>query len=76
MTNEKVCIYIDGSNFYGYLKDTEISFPKGVKFNFKKFADFLTDGRSCISKRYYTGIFRNVDGKEWNFDEPKSRGSQ
>lgn len=61
MTNEKVCIYIDGSNFYGYLKDKEISFPKGVKFNFKKFADFLADGRQCVSKRYYTGIFRNMD---------------
>lgn len=62
MTNEKVCIYIDGSNFYGYLKDKEISFPKGIKFNFKNFADFLVGDRTCISKRYYTGILRNVDG--------------
>ncbi len=61
MPTERVCIYIDGSNFYGYLKDPQISFPKGVIFNFKKFADFLTNGRICISKRYYTGIFRNVD---------------
>lgn len=59
---EKVCIYIDGSNFYGYLKDKEIALPKGVKFDFKKFADFLTNDRCCVSKRYYTGIFRNVDG--------------
>ncbi len=62
MTDEKVCIYIDGSNFYGYLKDKEISFPKGTKFNFKKFVDFLVNNRTCISKRYYTGIFRNIDG--------------
>ena len=58
---EKVAIYIDGSNFYHYLKDKEISFPKGQKFNFELFADFLTGNRNCISKRYYTGIFRNVD---------------
>ena len=64
MANERVCIYIDGSNFYGYLKDKEIAFPKGTKFNFKKFADFLTNNRTCISRRYYTGIFRNVDGSD------------
>lgn len=64
MRDERVSIYIDGSNFYGYLKDEEISFPKGVKFDFKKFADFLTDGRRCVSKRYYTGIFRNFDGSQ------------
>jgi len=58
---EKVAIYIDGSNFYHYLKDKEISFPKGQRFDFKAFADFLTGNRKCISKRYYTGIFRNVD---------------
>lgn len=58
---EKVAVYIDGSNFYHYLKDKEISFSKGQKFNFKKFVDFLVGNRSCISKRYYTGIFRNVD---------------
>jgi len=28
---EKVAVYIDGSNFYGYLKDKEIGFPNGVK---------------------------------------------
>ncbi|MDO8561140.1 MAG: NYN domain-containing protein [bacterium] len=58
---EKVAIYIDGSNFYHYLKDKEISFPKGVKFDFKAFVDFLVNDRNCISKRYYTGVFRNVD---------------
>src|SRR3989344_3516256 len=58
---EKVAVYIDGSNFYHYLKDEEISFPKGVKFDFKAFVDFLVNNRNCISKRYYTGIFRNVN---------------
>ena len=61
---EKVAVYIDGSNFYHYLKDVQISFPKGVKFNFKQFVAFLVDNRECISKRYYTGIFRNVDNSD------------
>ena len=34
---EKVAVYIDGNNFYKYLKDEEINFPKGVKFDFNKF---------------------------------------
>ncbi len=61
---EKVAVYIDGSNFYHYLKDKEISFHKGIKFDFKAFVDFLVNGRNCISKRYYTGIFRNVDNSQ------------
>ena len=64
---EKVAIYIDGSNFYHYLKGKEISFPKDQKFDFKLFADFIVGDRNCISKRYYTGIFRNVD------NSPKSQ---
>ncbi len=59
---ERVAIYIDGNNFYKYLKDKEISFPKGMKFNFNKFVDFLVGERQCISKRYYVGIARNLDG--------------
>lgn len=58
---ERVAIYIDGSNFYHYLKDKQILFPKGIKFDFNLFINFLVDDRKCISKRYYTGIFRNVD---------------
>jgi len=59
---EKVAVYIDGSNFYNYLKDKEIDFPKGIKFDFKNFVDYLIEDRECISKRYYTGVFRNIDG--------------
>ena len=59
---ERVAVYIDGSNFYGYLKDKEIAFPKGTKFDFKEFVNFLVgDKRELISKRYYTGVFRNID---------------
>ena len=62
---EKVAVYMDGSNFYGYLKDKEISFPKGIKFNFKELVNFLAGNRrELVSKRYYTGVFRNLDGTE------------
>ncbi|RLC34493.1 MAG: hypothetical protein DRZ76_02565, partial [Candidatus Nealsonbacteria bacterium] len=62
---ERVAIYVDGSNFYGYLKDEEIAFPKGTKFDFKKFVNFLIgDKRELVSKRYYTGVFRNLDGTD------------
>jgi len=54
---EKVAVYIDGNNFYKYLKDKEINFPKGVKFDFNQFIDFLVQDRECVSKRYYTGVF-------------------
>lgn len=62
---EKVSVYIDGNNFYGYLKDKEINFPKGTKFNFKEFVNFLVgDKRELVSKRYYVGIARNIDQSE------------
>jgi uncharacterized LabA/DUF88 family protein len=61
---ERVAIYIDGSNFYKYLKDEEIGFPKGIKFNYNKFVEFLTRGRVCVSKRYYVGIARNLDNTQ------------
>ena len=61
---EKVAVYIDGNNFYKYLKDKEINFSKGVKFYFNQFVDFLVKDRECISKRYYVGIARNLDNTE------------
>lgn len=64
MSKERVAIYIDGSNFYHYLKDKEINFLKGAKFDFKSFVNFLVGDRELVSKRYYTGIFRNINGTQ------------
>ena len=61
---ERVAVYIDANNFFGYLKDKEISFPKGVKFYYSKFVDYLVKGRELVSKRYYVGIARNTDNTE------------
>jgi len=59
---ERVAVYIDGSNFYNYLKDKEIGFPKGSKFDLNGFVGELVDERICVSKRYYTGVFSSADG--------------
>jgi uncharacterized LabA/DUF88 family protein len=61
---ERVAVYIDGNNFYKYLKDKEISWPKGQVFDFTKFVETLVSGRELISKRYYVGVARNVDGSQ------------
>ncbi|MBI4084405.1 MAG: NYN domain-containing protein [Candidatus Levybacteria bacterium] len=55
----RVALYIDGSNFYHYLKNRPINFPKGTLFDYKAFSDFLIGTRECISRRYYTGIVNN-----------------
>ncbi len=62
--SEKIAIYIDGGNFYQRLKDKEINFPVGVKFDYDRFIDFLSGGRNLVSKRYYIGVVRNVDGSK------------
>lgn len=64
----RVAVYIDGNNFYKYLKDEEVSFPKGVKFDFARFVNNLVGTRRLISKRYYVGIARNVDNTEKSRD--------
>lgn len=61
---ERVAVYIDGSNFYNYLKDKQINFPKGTKFDFNAFVKFLVGDRECVSKRYYVGIFRNLNNSK------------
>jgi uncharacterized LabA/DUF88 family protein len=64
MKKEKVAIYIDANNFFKYLKNKEISFPKGVKFDYDKFVKHLVRDRELVSKRYYVGIARNIDNNE------------
>ena len=49
---ERVAIYIDGSNFYNYLKNGKFNFSGNVKFNFSAFVNYLVNDRECVSKRY------------------------
>ena len=61
---ERVAVYIDGSNFYNYLKNGKVNFFGNTKFNFSAFVDYLVGNRECVSKRYYTGVFMDTEGTE------------
>jgi len=55
---EKVCIFIDGANFYHIvLKKLGV---QEIDFDFEKFANFLANGRQIIKfgKRFYVGTVR------------------
>lgn len=60
--NERVCILIDGANFYlSALKPLGI---QDANFDYEAFTQFLADGRKLDShgKRYYIGTVREVFG--------------
>ncbi|MBI4086032.1 MAG: NYN domain-containing protein [Candidatus Liptonbacteria bacterium] len=65
---ERVAVYIDGANFYRRLKDPQIRIPVGKIFDYSKFVENLVNGRTLISKRYYTGIVRNTDNTQKSAD--------
>ncbi len=56
----RVAIFIDGGNFYQRIRQSELV-PKGTRFNYVKFAEFLSQSREISSKFYYVGIVRNHD---------------
>ncbi len=60
---ETVAVYIDGSNTYRRLKDLGIP-QKPSRFDYLAFVKHLVGDRILLSKRYYVGIVRNVDGSE------------
>lgn len=55
---ERVCIFIDASNFY-HLVSRKLEI-QNVDFDFEKFANFLADDREIIKdgKRFYIGTVR------------------
>ena len=59
---EKVCIYVDGGNFY-HLVLKKLGIDE-LQFDFDKFVNFLADGRSIpeMSKRFYIGTVREKEG--------------
>jgi len=60
--SERVIIFLDGSNFYHRLRDSELNFKKLLDFNYKKFAEWLSYGRFIISCIYYVGLVRKEKG--------------
>ncbi len=70
---QKVCILIDGGNTYSaFYKETidldgtvkQALLPKGAKFDYKKFCEYLAAGRTIVSIKYYIGIVRDIDHTE------------
>ena len=59
-SNKKIAIFIDGGNFYRKIRESTL-IPKGTRFDYDKFVEFLAKGRNIISKSYYIGIVRNYD---------------
>lgn len=61
---EKVCVYIDGSNFYHKLKSLDKKFCNLLKFDFSGLSKTLAKERKVVSKRYYVGVVRVQDGSD------------
>ena len=57
---EKVAVHIDGNNFYGYLKDEAIRFPKDTKFNYSKFVEWLAGDRDREISREEVAVIRQL----------------
>ena len=63
MKHERVAVYIDGGNTYKRLKTLGIP-QKSNRFDHSIFVEHLVGDRNLISKRYYVGIVKNIDGSE------------
>ena len=59
---EKVIIFLDGSNFYHRLEDKELDFKNLLNFNYKKFAEWLSYGWFIVNCIYYVGLVRKEKG--------------
>lgn len=60
---ENIAVYIDGGNTYRRLKELGIP-EKLARMDYSAFIEHLVGDRELVSKRYYVGIVRNVDGSE------------
>ena len=60
MKEERVAIFIDGSNFYHRMRDELGS----ARIDFGKFAGLLAGERTLVRTYYYNAAVRQEDGKE------------
>lgn len=60
MPDERVVIFIDGSNLYHCVID---QFGR-ADIDFSKLAQVLTDGRRLVRTYYYNAVVRREDGEE------------
>lgn len=66
-TKEKTAILIDGNNFYqGLVKTFSNSSGKITKdlelFDYERFADFFSDGKNIVVRRFYKGVVKKEKG--------------
>lgn len=59
-TKERVAIFLDGSNFYHYLRRLDLR--DLLQFDYAKFSSYLARGRKVISAAYYIGKVREEPG--------------
>ena len=57
MPVERIAIFVDGSNFYHYLR--ELGLTKLIDFDYSEFAQHLARGRTVVSATYYIGKVRS-----------------
>lgn len=55
---EKVAIFIDGSNFFYKLRDSQIGIKNTNKFDYKGLAKWLARDRKVVYSGYYVGVVR------------------
>lgn len=60
---KRIAIFIDGGNFYRKIRENNLV-PKGVRFNYVRFAEFLARERVTVARYYYIGVVRNHDQSE------------
>ncbi|MEK7227794.1 MAG: NYN domain-containing protein [Patescibacteria group bacterium] len=72
-SKEKVLVIIDGGNTYSAFHRVVVEsdgnkklplLPKGAKFDYKKFAEYLANEREIVAIKYYIGIVRDTDHTE------------
>jgi len=66
---EMVLIIFDGSNFYHILKDKNVGIQGTLKYQYRKIAEWLANGREIDGICYYVGIARfdkdNPQRSQW-----------
>jgi len=72
---ERVIVFLDGSNFYHRLRDSELDFRQLLTFDYKGFAKWLAHGREIVDCIYYVALVRkevgNIKSEELVKDQQK-----
>ncbi len=53
---ERVVVMFDGSNFYHILKNKNVEIHGTLKYQYRKIAEWLANGRDLLEIRYYVGV--------------------